>query len=180
MTTTTDLTTMTTEELREMAAAIAAELKRRAEEPTPETATPETPIAEAPKPEAPRRIVCRKKDLNGRGNGPMETRRVRLPSGTAGWASDLAQDVSGSWEPGCRLASERSCMERGYFPVGTIVVAYVSSLRGGSKTGPASVKAGVIVSAEEDAEHPIRWGLSTKGRGANVQVQTPAGEWVSV
>ena len=55
--TTTDLTTMTTEELREMAAAIAAELKRRAEEPTPETATPETatpetPIAEAPKPEA--------------------------------------------------------------------------------------------------------------------------------
>ena len=44
--TTTDLTTLTTEELREMAAAIAAELKRR-EEPTPET-----PIAEAPKPEA--------------------------------------------------------------------------------------------------------------------------------
>ena len=52
MMTTTDLTTMTTEELREMAAAIAAELKRRAEEPTPETATPETAIAEAPKPEA--------------------------------------------------------------------------------------------------------------------------------
>ena len=37
MMTTTDLTTLTTEELREMAAAIAAELKRR-EEPTPEAA----------------------------------------------------------------------------------------------------------------------------------------------
>ena len=55
--TTTDLTTLTTEELSQLAAAIAAETKRRAEEPTPETATPETatpetPIAEAPKPEA--------------------------------------------------------------------------------------------------------------------------------
>ena len=42
MMTTTDLTTLTTEELRELAAAIAAELKRReepiAEEPTPEAA----------------------------------------------------------------------------------------------------------------------------------------------
>ena len=173
MTTTTDLTTMTTlttEELREMAAAIAAELKRRAEEPTPET-----PIAEAP-----RRIVCRKKDLNGRGNGPMETRRVRLPSGAAGWASDLAQDVSGSWESGHYLASERSCMERGFFPVGTIVVAYVSSLRGGAKSGSASVKAGIIIPAAEDPKNPIRWGLSTKGRGTNVEVQLPSGEWVSV
>lgn len=172
---TTDLTTLTTEELREMAAAIAAEMERRAEEPTPET-----PIAEAPKPEAPRRIVCRMKNLNAKGNGPMETRRVRLPHGATGWASDLAQDLSGGWEQGTYLASQRRCTERGYFPVGTIVVAFESGIRGGSKTGPASVKAGVIVSAEEDAEHPIRWGLSTKGRGANVQVQTPGGEWVSV
>ena len=44
---TTDLTTLTTEELSQLAAAIAAETKRRAEEPAPET-----PIAEAPKPEA--------------------------------------------------------------------------------------------------------------------------------
>ena len=165
--TTTDLTTLTTEELREMVAAIAAELERR--EP-----------AEAPTPEAPRRIVCRKKDLNGRGNGPMETRRVRLPSGAAGWASDLAQDVSGSWESGHYLASERSCMERGFFPVGTIVVAYVSSLRGGAKSGSASVKAGIIIPAAEDPKNPIRWGLSTKGRGTNVEVQLPSGEWVSV
>ena len=47
--TTTDLTTLTTEELREMVAAIAAELERR--EPA-EAPTPETPIADAPKPEA--------------------------------------------------------------------------------------------------------------------------------
>lgn len=167
MTTTTDLTTMTTEELREMAAAIAAELESRE-------------AAEAPKPTELRRIVCRSKDLNAKGNGGMETRRVRVPCGATGWASDLAQDLSGNWEQGAYLASQRRCTERGCFPVGTIVVAFESGIRGGSKTGPASVKAGVIVSAEEDAEHPIRWGLSTKGRGANVQVQTPAGEWVSV
>ncbi len=169
-TATPDLTTLTTDELRDMAAAIATELERRAEEPTPET-----PVAEAP-----RRIVCRKKDLNGKGNGPMETRRVRLPSGAAGWASDLAQDLSGSWESGHYLASERSCMERGFFPIGTIVVAYVSSLKGGAKSGSATVKAGVIIPSAEDPKNPIRWGLSTKGRGTDVQVQTPAGEWVSV
>lgn len=170
--TTIDLTTLTTEELREMAAAIAAELEKR--QPA------ETPVAEAPKAEGPRRIICRSKDLNAKGNGPMETRRVRLPDGAAGWASDMAQDLSGTWEQGAYLASQRRCTERGYFPVGTIVLAFVSSLRGGAKTGPASVKAGVIVSTEEDAEHPIRWGISTRGRGSNVEVQTPGGEWVSV
>jgi hypothetical protein len=167
MMTTTDLTTMTTEELREMAAAIGAELASRE-------------AADTRKPAELRRIICRSKDLNAKGNGPMTTRRVRVPNGSAGWASDMAQDLSGSWAQGSYLAAQRRCTERGFFPVGTIVVEYESGLRGGQKSGPATVRAGVIVSADEDAEHAIHWGLSTKGRGTNVQVQTPAGEWVSV
>ncbi len=167
-----DYTSLTIEELQGMSTAIAVELDRRRQAELPTPAEPE--------PDELRKIICRTKDLNCKGNGPMETRRVRLPDGTTGWASDLAQDLSGSWEQGSYLASQRRCKERGFFPVGTIVLAYESSIRGGSKSGPASVNAGIIVSAKEDAENPIHWGLSTKGRGANVQVQTPAGEWVSV
>lgn len=47
-----------------------------------------------------RTIICRTKDLNARGNGTQETRRVRLPDGTRGWASDILEDVTGSWSSG--------------------------------------------------------------------------------
>jgi hypothetical protein len=90
-------------------------------------------------------IICRRKDLNGRGNGTMQTRRVRLPDGTAGWASDLAEDVSGTWEQGSYLASQRRCCERGYFPIGTIVLEFESTLRG----GPAPDRRGLVAVTSE-------------------------------
>lgn len=156
-----ELSKLSVEELEALAASVAAELagRREAQEPVL------------------RRILCRKKDLNARGNGAQVTRRVRLPSGETGWASDLAQDVDGSWENGSYLASQRRCGERGKVPVGTVVLEYESSLRGGQKTGRATISAGVV---GEDESKTIDWGLSTRGKGTEVDVKLPTGEWVRI
>ena len=170
------MTDLPTEDLERQAAAIAAEIQRRRAETEPQQ----------------RRIVLRKKDLNGKGNGEQETRRVLLPGGTSGWASDHAQDIEGSWESGSYLASQRRCSETGLVPVGTIVLAYESRLRGGQKQGRAEAKAGIVVSVEEgrqvresrgvsdERSDSIRWGLSTRRRGQVIEVQTPTGEWEEV
>lgn len=165
------LPTLSLPELERLASAIRAELEGRAE----------APII--------RRITLRKKDLNARGNGTQQTRRVRLPGGTTGWASDLAQDVTGSWSSGSYLAADRKCCEEGYVPVGTVVLAFASTMRGGAKSGRADLSAGVVVSVERGREiraaadgrsDSIEWGLSTRRRGEEVEVQLPGGEWVAV
>lgn len=173
MATTIDIAGMTVSELEELRDAVVSEIDSR-------TANQM------------RTIVCRAKDLNSRGNGAMQTRRVRLPSGETGWASDLAEDLSGHWESGSYLASQRRCTEKGDFPVGTLVIEYESGMRGGSKTGSASVRAGIIVDNAKGQEvrlnrgfddgksDIIEWGLKTKGRGKDVSVRTPAGDWVSI
>jgi hypothetical protein len=139
-----------------------------------------------------RTITLRTKDLNGRGNGTQETKRLRLTDGTSGWASDLAQDVTGDWSSGTFRASDRGCAQRGDVEVGAIVLEYTSSFRGGSKNGPATMRGGIVVSLEEGravrAERGvadgksdcIRWGLPTRRRGDAVEVQTSSGEWVEV
>ena len=170
------MTDLPTEDLERQAAAIAAEIQRRRAETEPQQ----------------RRIVLRKKDLNSKGNGCQKTRRVLLPGGTSGWASDHGQDIEGSWESGSYLASQRRCSETGLVPVGTIVLSYESRLRGGEKQGRADVEAGIVVSVEEGRQvrsdrgetdgksDCIRWGLSTRRRGQVVEVQTPTGEWMEV
>lgn len=171
-----DLTTMAEAEIRDLIAAAQAELARRA------PAEPEL-----------RRILLRQKDLNARGNGTQETRRIRLPDGAAGWASDLAQDVTGDWSSGTLRADDRRCSQHGHVPVGTIVLAFDSSFRGGQKHGPASVVGGVVVSTaqgvavrkertgkDDGKSDAIRWGLSTRRRNGDYEVQTPDGEWVTV
>lgn len=136
-----------------------------------------------------RTIICRQKDLNARGNGNQDTRRVRLPDGTRGWASDVLEDVTGYWSSGTFLAADRRCAQRGRAPVGTVVVEYSSSFRGGKKSGTASIRAGIVVSEEEGAilaaeagdakPHAIRWGLSYRRRGSDVEVKV-GDEWVAV
>lgn len=126
-----------------------------------------------------RRIVCRQKDLNARGNGVQEVRRVRLPDGNTGWASELAQDLKGGWSNGAFLASERKCAQWGEFPVGTLVLAFESQFRHGSKIGTATI-AGGVVDDGVDGREPIRWGLSTRRRGQDVQIQAPDGAWLDI
>jgi hypothetical protein len=159
MSDTIDLATLEQADLEALARDIQAEIARRA---------PEY-----------RQIVCRQQDLSCSGSGPRETRRVRLPDGRAGWASDLAQNLRGHWSTG-RTAADRHSKEEGEFPVGTVVLSYTNKLEKRSKNGGASVRCGVIVSLAEDPTEAIRWGLSTRGRGAEVEVQLPGGEWTRV
>ena len=121
MITTTDLTTLTTEELREMAAAIAAELKRR-EEPTPET-----PIAEAPKPEA------------------AEMKRAYLLGDTYCIRGAL-KDARWKWEPG-----RKAWYKDGEWKDAADVVASVRLLAGVRNRGSFSVELQPLTDADADA-----------------------------
>lgn len=123
-------------------------------------------------------IVLRKRDLNCKGNGIEVHRRVRLPDGLTGWASDIAEDITGSWSSGTFLAADRHAIQRGVVPVGTVVLAFERSLRGGQKSGAASVAAG-RVGLDNDGKTKIEWGLSTRKRGQEQQVKIGE-EWIAV
>ncbi len=140
-----------------------------------------------------RRITLREKDLNARGNGHQITRRVLLPSGESGWATDYAENIEGSWSAGTFRASERHCSQSGQVPVGTLVLEYNSPFRGGAKTGQATMRGGIVVTeaegravraerlgADDGKSDCIRWGLATRRRGAVVEIQTPAGDWMAI
>jgi len=138
-----------------------------------------------------RKIVLRRKDLNAKGNGTQETRRVRLPDGRHDWATAIAENVEGSWSSGTFLAVDRSASQVGLVPVGTLVLHYESPFRGGRKSGTATVEGGVVVSLEEGCavrvargladgkSDSIRWGLSTRQYNNESQVQLN-GEWYTV
>ena len=136
-----------------------------------------------------RQIICRSRDLNSRGRGTEAHRRVLLPTGESGWASELATNLTGDWSRGTVRASDRRCTQRGYFPVGTVVLALE---KGVPANGPATADAGRIVSEERGKEiriergvddgksDPIEWGLETRRRGrANTEVLVD-GNWVEV
>lgn len=129
-----------------------------------------------------RQIICRRKDLNARGRGEQETRRVRLPDGEHGWASDLAINIEGNWSSGSFRASERYCCQRGYFPPGTLIVAFDRTI--GRGNSPAKITAGILLTQKEQpGTNKIRWGLPVqrKGRGADTVVKVEhEGEWLEV
>lgn len=130
-----------------------------------------------------RQIICRRKDLNARGRGEQETRRVRLPTGEHGWATDLAINLEGSWSSGSYLASERHCCERGYFPPGTIVVAFDRTIGRGNHR--AEVTAGILLTQKEQppGTNKIDWSLPVqrKGFGSNTLITVEHnGEWLEV
>lgn len=162
MTTDIDLTTMTTEELQALRDRVTAALAARQSTPTP----------------ALRQIICRTRNINSRRRGTQVSRRLRLPDGTTGWASDIAQDVTGDWPaPGSR-AAERKAVQRGRVPIGTIVLEYETPIDGGRKSR-ATITAGIVVGGG-DATTPIEWGLSTRRRGEAVEVQTTEAGWVTI
>ena len=126
------------------------------------------------------KIKLRFKSLNARGNWAQITRRLRLPDGHHGWASDLAEDVEGSWSSGTYLASERHASQSGRVPIGTIVLEFESPFRNGQKSGSAQVTAGFLLDKPDENGKHLKWGLSTRKQGLNYQVKTTEGEWVDV
>lgn len=124
------------------------------------------------------RIKLRYKDLNARGNGSQTTRRLRLPDGTHGWASDVAENIEGHWSSGTYLAADRSACQRGMVPVGTIVLDFETPFRGGSKAGSAKINAGTV-GLDTEGKTEITWGLSQRRKGDVWQVQVD-GEWLEV
>jgi hypothetical protein len=126
------------------------------------------------------RINARSRDLNGKGNGQEEHRRLRMPHLNATiWAAD-GQDVRGNWVPrGGTFAASRRCSQTVLVPVGTIVVAFDRSFRAYERTGSAEVKAGVVSDRPIEAgKSVIDWTLSTRRTSGKVEVQFPSGEWV--
>jgi hypothetical protein len=131
-----------------------------------------------------RRIICRSRDLNARGRGTEEYRRVLLPTGESGWASDLAVNLVGDWSHD----KMRYCTQRGEFPVGTVVLALKKSV---PARGPATAAAGRVVSKARGEEvrlgrgrddgksDSIEWGLATRKRG-KVTLVLVDGTWVKV
>lgn len=124
------------------------------------------------------KLKLRFKELNARGNGSQTTRRLRLPDGTTGWASDIAENVTGHWSQGTYLAADRNACQRGYVPVGSIVLDFETPFRGGSKAGKATLRAGVV-QADENGNAKIKWGLATRRHEDDWQVQAGQ-EWLSV
>lgn len=109
-------------------------------------------------------IICRYRDLDFRGNGLQELRRVCLPDGRTGWAEELAQGLNGFW-------TNRTGVQWGEFPLGTLVISLSSEVRRGV-VGTATVAGGVL-----DGEHPIRWGRPLRYYKAKLQIKSPEGIW---
>jgi hypothetical protein len=111
-------------------------------------------------------IKLRERDLNARGNGSEEFRRVvtldPLPEGAeqgtgrSSWARDAAERITGDWLPMGHLASNRSCRERGYVPLGTIVIAIDYSIRGYRREGKPRYSVGLVQSGA-DGKAEIDW-----------------------
>lgn len=132
-------------------------------------------------------ILLRDRDLNGKGNGTEEHRRIAIPGGAAGWAADLAGDVTGQWARGGIRAHERRCSQTGVVPVGSVIVAYDKPMRGYTSSGAAEVTAGIVLEAPpvEMAERwswkaakaggGILWGLSWRRVDGDVVVSLPDG-----
>lgn len=146
----------------------------------PEPAPVAPPVTEV-------RILLRDRDLNGKGNGTEEHRRVALPGGAAGWAADLAGDVTGSWSRSGIRAHERRCSQTGVVPVGTVIAAFDKPLSGYRASASAEVAAGIAL-AEPPAEmigrwswKPLKggggilWGLSWRRVDGDVVVSLPDG-----
>lgn len=126
----------------------------------------------------PQRIYTRLKALNGCGTGWMWTRRVLLPGGARGWASDLAINSEGKWYSGFAKPHQRDCRQSGVFPANTIVLEYATEMLEGERLAPALARAGLIRDPElyeMDAclDDPISWTCDTRRPGALIEVQLP-------
>jgi len=115
-------------------------------------------------------IIVRDKNISCSGNGRITSVRVVTPDGRKGWASDVAENITGFWYNYGERKHERKCSQQGDVPVGSIVVEFNRTIKHGQKVGPSTVKAFI---AGTDTE------LQTKGYGLDLQVFVE-GELVSI
>jgi len=115
-------------------------------------------------------IIVRDKNISCGGNGRITSVRVVTPDGLKGWASDVAENITGFWYNYGERKHERKCSQQGDVPVGSIVVEFNRTIKRGQKVGPSTVRAFV---AGTDTE------LQTKGHGLDLQVLVD-GELVSI
>lgn len=126
------------------------------------------------------KIRLRKRDFSTSGNGTEEDRRIRLPDGTTGWASDLATNVEGDWPKRSDRKEWRQAKQVGEVPAGTVIVDFERRFRAFGGQGRATITAGIAL-AEADADGKwVAWGLEARRLGEKVQVVLPDGSAVEV
>lgn len=168
---------MTVQELQAAVAAAQAEIASR---------VPEASVPEVSAPTRLVRLIARKRDLNARGRGSEEFRKIALPDGAGGWkrstwVSDVGATVSNSWCSRGIRASERRCStiveaELPVGPTGAIVISFDKEV--GGRGGSCSVHAGFLaadpVTNSAGVELP-QWGkgiasVGQRGHGADTVV----------
>ena len=115
-------------------------------------------------------IIVRDKNISCGGNGRITSVRVVTPDGRKGWASDVAENITGFWYSYGTRKHERKCSQQGDVPVGSIVVEFSRTIKHGQKVGPSTIKAFI---AWTDTE------LQTKGYGLDLQVFVD-GDFISI
>ena len=126
------------------------------------------------------KIRLRKRDFSTSGNGTEEHRRVRLPDGTTGWASDLATNVEGDWPRRSDRKEWRQAKQVGEVPAGTVIVDFERRFRGGGGQGRAEITAGLVLEAPDVDGNLVAWGLEARRVGEKVQVVLPDGSTVEI
>lgn len=130
-------------------------------------------------------IKLRDRDLNAKGSGTEEHRLVVLldtapedptvmGTGRAKWARDCAERVTGDWLRMDFRAANRKCGERGWVPIGTLVIAIDKSIRGYKSEGRATYALGVV-GADAEGKTKITWNLP--GKDGHVKVESNGSGW---
>jgi hypothetical protein len=117
-------------------------------------------------------IILRERALNGKQNGREDIRLVvDLAQGKAQWANQVAERITGDWSPTIGiLASERKCREKGFVPVGTILISIDKTLSHGKASKP-SYSVGRVGITE------IEWNVLVKLQHIRLSKNTD-GKWI--
>lgn len=126
------------------------------------------------------KIRLRKRDFSTSGNGTEEHRRIRLPDGTTGWASDLATNVTGDWPKRSDRKEWRAAKQVGEVPAGTVIVDFERRFRAFEGQGRATITAGLVLEEPDADGNTVAWGLEARRVDEKVQVVLPDGSVVEV
>jgi hypothetical protein len=132
-------------------------------------------------------IKLRDRDLNAKGNGTEEHRLVVkldaaaedptvIGTGRAKWARDHAERVTGDWLRMDFRAANRQCGERGWVPIGTLVIAIDKTIRGYKSEGRATYTLGVV-GIDAEGKTKITWEKDLPGKDGHVKAESNGSDW---